>query len=420
VARHQLTAAELREANRQFREMIEQSPVGQLIVDPEGRVLFVNTSFATMLGYRADELVGRRWDELICSLWRNGDSTWFSATQLASLANSNTAHQVGAGVGKDGSHVLIEIACASIRYNELPCTLVATIDLTHQAEARAVELASRQRLRDLETQFHRLSRLLSANEIASAIAHELNQPLSAIVNNAQAVQRGMRTGRLSEQEIGEAMHSLAQEAIRAGEIVRNLRRLMCGDTTSFAPTSLRDLIHDVAQLCEPALQAHQIRLAWEVETALPEICLDRVAIQQVLVNLLQNAVDATVTGNPAERLIRLDARAGDDGVVIEVADLGCGLPARRNQLFDAYFTTKAHGIGLGLSICSRIVTSHGGQIWAEDNQPRGAVFRLCLPLTSEPHEARDKVHEDPDDDELGLHRRRRAGDVPLAATAVEI
>jgi two-component system, LuxR family, sensor kinase FixL len=230
----------------------------------------------------------------------------------------------------------------------------------------------------------RASRLTMLGEIAASLAHELNQPLAAIVSNAQAAQRFIATGRLNPIDLDEMLRDIAEQGTRAGEVIRRLRTWIDRDQPSRQPVSVNEVIRDVEHLIHSELIMRQVRLGTDFAEGLPAVVGDRVQLQQVIVNLVLNAVEAMHNGSPADRHVAIRTSRSDGDVLVEVADRGTGIRSDHlDRLFDAFFSTKPEGLGMGLRICSSIVRAHGGRIWAANNDEQGATFVFTLPIAQE-------------------------------------
>ncbi|NVM80020.1 PAS domain S-box-containing protein [Duganella sp. SG902] len=255
------------------------------------------------------------------------------------------------------------------------------------ALVRGVSLnITKRKLAELEVQQHQkevthLARVAMLGELSGALAHELNQPLTAILSNAQAARRYLARPAPPLDELGEIVDDIIAEDQRAGDIIQRLRRLFSKHEVPRQALDLRPLVGDVLRLLRNDLINHAVT----VEASLGEAALpvrgDPVQLQQVLINLLMNACDAMAATPPGERRITLRAQAaGADTVRLSVADRGGGIPDETlARIFDPFYTTKQRGMGLGLSICRNILTAHEGLLWAENQAGGGACFHLCLP-----------------------------------------
>jgi two-component system, LuxR family, sensor kinase FixL len=232
----------------------------------------------------------------------------------------------------------------------------------------------------LRRELAHMGRVTMLGELTASLAHELNQPLTAIVNNAAAGERFLASPEPPLQEVGEILADVAADAQRAGEVIRRLRSLLKKDTTHFLPLDLNEVLREVVALTQTdALIRHQ-PIELSLAPALPPVRGDRVQLQQVLLNLVLNGMEAMEAQAPAARQLRIQTLPAGPGVRVGVQDRGPGLPPDKLEtVFEAFFSTKASGMGMGLAISRSIVEAHGGRIWAENNPAGGATFWFSLP-----------------------------------------
>jgi PAS domain S-box-containing protein len=254
----------------------------------------------------------------------------------------------------------------------------ATIDITARKQA---ELEVQQQRGELA----HLSRVTMLGELSGSLAHELNQPLTAILSNAQAAQRFLAHDNADLNEVRDILADIVAEDKRAGEVIRRLRLLRKKGEMQHQPFDLNEAVREVLKLVRSDLVNQGVAAHTELAPALPAVNADRVQLQQVLLNLVMNACDA-MAGGPAgdHKLIIRTELAGDEGIRVSVADRGVGLaPDNLEKVFEPFFTTKVQGMGLGLSVCRTIITAHGGKLWAANNPERGATFHFTLPASTE-------------------------------------
>ena len=222
------------------------------------------------------------------------------------------------------------------------------------------------------------NRRIMLGELTSSLAHELNQPLGAILNNAEAGRVLVERSRLDRDEIREIFGDIIRDDVRAGEVIRKIRGMIKGQEMNFEPLAVGQLIQDVVDMARGSLSLNNIRMRLELGQALPPVLGDRVHLQQVLLNLLTNAVDAmheTPEKNLLLRAVEKDVRT----VEVSVVDSGPGVgPQAAERIFKPFYTTKPNGLGLGLSICRTLIEAHGGRIWAESRPAAGAAFSFSL------------------------------------------
>jgi PAS domain S-box-containing protein len=227
----------------------------------------------------------------------------------------------------------------------------------------------------------RVSRMTMLGEIAASLAHELNQPLAAILNNSQAAQRLMTTGRARPDDTMQILTDIADDCQRAGEVIWRLRGLLSREESARQPLSMNQVVHDVLHLLRSELITRRARMTMALGDSLPDVVADRIQLQQVLLNLALNALDAMSEHETADRHMVIATRCPGRFVQVDVRDHGPGIAHEHlGRLFDPFFTTKPSGLGMGLRICSSIVRSHGGRIWASNNADAGATFSFTVPV----------------------------------------
>ena len=253
----------------------------------------------------------------------------------------------------------------------------ATMDVTEQRRARTA-------LEKARDELARMARLTTMGELVASIAHEIRQPLAAIVINGAATLRWLNRDKPDLPEARDGVSRIVHDAGRAEEVIRGLRTLAQKSGPQLSPLDLTDTIQEVLTLTQGELQRQGVSARTELDPSGRQVVGDRIQLQQVLLNLLVNGVEAmsAVTDRPKVLTIRSEA-AGPAEVVVSVEDTGPGLdPATADRVFDPFFTTKANGLGLGLSICRSIIDAHGGRLWAEPRSPYGMAFRFTVPMAT--------------------------------------
>jgi C4-dicarboxylate-specific signal transduction histidine kinase len=218
-------------------------------------------------------------------------------------------------------------------------------------------------------------------ELAASIAHEVNQPLAAVVSNAEACLRWLDRGPPDLDAVRRSVEWVIDDGNRASEVIRRVRALANKTEIEKVPLDVNDVVREVITLVQRELTSHQVSLRMELAPTLPMILGDRVQLQQVMINLVMNGVEAMkpVTDRPRELSIR-SRQDETQQVLVSVTDCGVGISVEdANQLFNPFFTTKSSGMGMGLSICRSIVEAHGGRLWATRCEPRGALFQFTIP-----------------------------------------
>jgi C4-dicarboxylate-specific signal transduction histidine kinase len=278
-------------------------------------------------------------------------------------------------IAKDGSVIWIHSRGATVAgvdgvVNRVTGTYT---DITDRKEAEDA-------LKHANDAMVRMGRVTALAELTASIAHELNQPLAAIATNANTCLRWMESS-ASDDDLREALKDLVADSRRAGQIVRRTREMFANRSVSRAPTDLNGVIRNVVDLVRTRLRDAGVQLRLDLDESLPIIEADKVQVQQVVMNLMVNAVDAMLEGGARRRILSVQSRARDNGVLVSVSDTGSGLSASdAEQVFEPFYTTKTDGIGIGLAISRSIVEAHGGSIWASAGAGRGATFSFTLPI----------------------------------------
>jgi C4-dicarboxylate-specific signal transduction histidine kinase len=242
--------------------------------------------------------------------------------------------------------------------------------------------AAEQALTDARNELARAVRLASVGELAGSIIHEINQPLTGIIMSAEACLRWLERYPVESDEARKSAMRIIEQGRRATDVIAGLRSLVRDAPLKFAKVDINEAIEEVLRLSKGELERASVTLRSDFDRSLPNIQADRVQLQQVILNLVRNAVEAMVGVEGRRRVLIASSKKVNDHVAVTIADTGKGIdPANRERLFDALYTTKRSGLGLGLSICRKIVNVHGGCLWVEETKRHGATFAFVLPLS---------------------------------------
>jgi signal transduction histidine kinase len=259
------------------------------------------------------------------------------------------------------------------------------LDLTERKEAEENLRESERRYRASQAELAHVTRVTTLEELTASIAHEVNQPLSGISSNAEACLRWFDRGTPNLDAARRSVEWIINDCNRAGEVIQRVRALAKRTDIQKAPLHINDIVDEVISLVQREMFDHRVSLRKELASTLPMVFVDRIQLQQVIINLVINGIEAmqSVTDRPRELTIR-SRRDGEQQVLVTVKDGGVGIAAENaDRLFSAFFTTKPTGMGMGLSIGRSIIEAHGGRLWAEANLPHGAAFHFTLPLGQE-------------------------------------
>jgi PAS domain S-box-containing protein len=364
----------LLEAQRRYAMATAAGGIGVWHLDVVNQTVQVEGGLLASLGH-AESDVG---DQL---------ADWFallSPDDVGDVESRLNAHISGASpafeaefrmIAKDGSVVWIHSRGAAVdRVDGVVTRVTGTYtDITDRKEAEDA-------LKQANDAMVRMGRVTALAELTASIAHELNQPLAAIATNANTCLRWMNSA-ASDDDLRGALKDLVADSRRAGQIVRRTREMFANRSVSRAPTDLNDVIRNVVDVMRARLRDGGVQLELDLDDSLPIIEADKVQVQQVVMNLVLNAVDAMLEARTRPRILSMQSRAGDNGVMVSVRDTGSGLSASNaEQVFEPFYTTKTDGIGIGLAISRSIVEAHGGSIWASAEAGRGATFSFTLPI----------------------------------------
>jgi two-component system, LuxR family, sensor kinase FixL len=338
----------------------------------------INTGGADLLGAPASEIVGRDWVELMCG---ENERTRARLMLTSALGSGSSREREFSCLDASGEPRQIYWRCIGLRATPAgPARwLCSGIDVTERAEREQSAHVAQERLT-------RVARLATMGEMASGVAHELNQPLTAITTYARACERYLAMSNPDMQEVSEAVKEIGIEGLRAGEIIRRLRQMVRGDPSDErSPCEVNALIEELRSLLQSDARVHDSRLRISLSPNLPPVVANAVQLQQVVLNLVRNAFEALVDMPAGARDVQLTTQQGGDGnVEIRVADNGPGVaPTVADRLFHPFSTTKSTGTGLGLAISRTIVESHGGTIATQAAEPKGAIFTVRLPAAEE-------------------------------------
>jgi PAS domain S-box-containing protein len=373
---------DLQEREARIRRLVDSNIVGIVIWDIDGRIIDANQAFLDMVGYAREDLVsGRlRWTELTPAEWRDADELIIAELKAVGTLQPREKEYFR----KDGSRVPVLVARALFEWK--PDEGVSfVIDMTDRKRAEEKLRASERRLLDAQLELAHVTRVTTLGELTASIAHEVNQPLAAVVNAASACLRWLDSGAPNLDEARHAVDWIIKEGLRASEVIRRIRTLAKKTDIEKVPLDVNDLVREIIPLVQRQLMSHQVSLQMELAPALPAILGDRIQLQQVMINLVMNGIEAMqpITDRPRELVIRSHQ---DEAhlVLVTVTDSGAGIAAEHaDRLFNAFFTTKSSGMGMGLSICRSIVEAHGGRLWATANVPHGATFQFTLPVNTD-------------------------------------
>jgi two-component system sensor kinase FixL len=370
-ARSATAHAELAEREAHLRSILETIPEAMIVIDEGGLMRSFSHAAERLFGWRSEEVIGRNVNMLMPEPYRAQHDGYLERYYRTGERRIIGIGRVVVGERRDGSTFPMELAVGEMRGKSGRFFTGFIRDLTERQETET-------RLQELQSELVHVSRLTALGEMASALAHELNQPLAAIANYLQGSDELLTREPLPKDKLQAALAKASDQAVRAGEIIRRLREFVARGETERRPESLAKLIEEASALALVGAKEHGVSIRYAMDRKVDLVLADRVQIQQVVLNLIRNAVDA-MEDSPLRKLAISVRRSEGDQAEVSVADIGPGIgPEIADQLFQPFITTKRHGMGVGLSISRTIVEAHGGRLWAESNPEGGATFRFTL------------------------------------------
>src|SRR5262245_33553509 len=366
--------AAAREAH--LTSILDTVPDAMIVIDERGIMQSFSSAAERLFGYTAAEVVGRNVSLLMPSPYRESHDAYMERYLRTGERRIIGIGRVVVGERRDGSTFPMELAVGEMRSSSQRYFTGFIRDLTESQKTEA-------RLQELQAELVHISRLTAMGEMASTLAHELNQPLSAIANYMKGSRRLLEEN--SDERsvmLCDAVDKAADQALRAGQIIRRLRDFVARGESERRVESVKKLVEEASALALVGAKDQGVRVRFQFDSSVDLVLADKVQVQQVLLNLIRNAIEA-MEGCSKRELVISTEPAGEGMITISVADTGAGIaPEITSQLFQPFVTTKRHGMGVGLSISRTIVEGHGGQISCEPNPAGGTAFRLTLRAVS--------------------------------------
>jgi len=357
-----------------LRSILETVPDAMVVIDLHGTILQFSKAAERLFGWRADEVHGQNVRMLMPSPYRDQHDDYLKRYMATGERRIIGIGRVVVGQRRNGSTFPMELSVGEASSADRKLFTGFVRDLTERQQARA-------RMQELQDELLHVARLRSMGQMAAALAHELNQPLTATGNYVSAALRLLDGPAPDIEHLRRALRVASDQTQRSGDIIRRLRSYVARGDTTRRPEQLGVIVEESVALALVGLGDRGVTVKFALGSDLPPVIADRVQVQQVLLNLIRNAVEAME--HTEVRELSLGMALWDCMVAVSVADTGSGLPpAIEAQLFQPFVTTKADGMGIGLAVCRAIVEAHGGRLWCEPNPGGGTVFRFTLPTAA--------------------------------------
>jgi two-component system sensor kinase FixL len=376
VARN-ITAAKadrtaLLEREAHLRSVLDTIPDAMIVIDTRGIIQSFSATAEKQFGYSADEAIGQNVSVLMPQPYKDQHDGFLARYMATGERRIIGIGRLVVGQRKDGSTFPMELAVGEMRSGDRRFFTGFVRDITERAQTQ-------QRLQDLQAELIFMSRFTALGEMASTLAHELNQPLTAATSYLNGARRLLTGGQAQDIPTArDAIDSAAEQMLRAGQIIKRLREFVSRGESDRQPEDLRKLIEEASALALVGVKQTGTHVSFDFDAGTDMVLVDKIQIQQVILNLMRNGIEA-MEKSARRELVVATRMSGLDAMEIAISDTGSGIaPEIAEKLFQPFVTTKRQGMGVGLSISRTIVEAHGGQLWAEPNPGGGTVFRMTL------------------------------------------
>jgi two-component system, LuxR family, sensor kinase FixL len=370
--RYHENVASLKSREAHLQSVLDTVPDATVVIDEAGIMQSFNAAAIRLFGYTEAEAVGKNVSMLMPTPYREGHDGYIHRYLTTGERRIIGIDRVVTGQRKDGSTFPMKLAVGEVRYEGRRHFTGFIRDLTERQ-------ATEHQLSELQSELARLSRLTAMGEMASTLAHEMNQPLSAIANYLQGSMRLLQgLDQPNAKKVSDALGETTKLTLRAGDIIRRLREFVARGDTDKRPENINRLVEEASALALVGAREQGVKVVFRWEPNVDPVLVDKVQVQQVLLNLIRNAIEAMQNSERKELIVKTGL--SENGMIeISVVDTGCGIDKEiAPRLFQPFVTSKPAGMGVGLSISRRIIEAHGGELWAEPNPGGGTRFRFTL------------------------------------------
>jgi PAS domain S-box-containing protein len=371
--------SERRYSEEKYRVVVEAASDAVVCTDESGAILLANPATTRVFGYESAELIGKPLTVLMPEFLRKLHESGFKRYLATGQRHINWQGTELTGLRKNGQAFPVEISFGEVAADGHRIFTGFVRDITDRKQAEELRAS----LHAAQVELARVSRLTTMGELAASIAHEVNQPLTAVTNNANACLRLLANHNLAPEALRQALEEIVADGTRASAVIARIRGFMKKTPSEKSMVDINDVIQEVLALARRELSENRVLLESQLTRSLPLVLADRVQLQQVLLNLIMNGIEAMVVVADRSRLLWVQSQVNQSGdVLVEVRDSGTGLHSEADRFFAPFFTTKANGLGMGLPISRSLIERHGGRLWARPNSPHGAVFSFTLPVAA--------------------------------------
>jgi PAS domain S-box-containing protein len=370
-------------SEERHRVVVETASDAVISLDESSAILLANPATTRIFGYDPAELIGKPLTMLMPEFLRKLHEAGFKRYLATGQRHINWQGTELIGLRKNGQEFPVEVSFGELSKDGHRVFTGFIRDISERKQAEEMRKQAQKAIQTMQAELARVSRLTTMGELAASIAHEVNQPLTAVNNNSNACLRLLANQNLQPDVLRRALEEIVADGTRASAIIARIRALIKKAPAEKNSLDVNEVIGEVLAMMGHGFEENRILLQSELAEALPPVLGDRVQLQQVLLNLIMNGVEAMTAIIDRPRLLWVQSRIDESGdVLIAVRDSGTGLGLEADRVFTPFFTTKANGMGMGLSISRSLIEGHGGRLWAAPNSPHGAVFSFTLPITA--------------------------------------
>jgi PAS domain S-box-containing protein len=371
--------SERRYIEQRYRVMVETASDAVICIDERGAILLANPATTKVFGYDPADLIGKPLTTLMPEYLRKVHEDGFRRYSATGQRHINWQGTELTGLRKNGQEFPVEISFGELTADGHRIFTGFVRDISERKQAEELRAS----LHATQLELAQVSRLTTMGELAASIAHEVNQPLTAVTNNANACLRLLARRNLDPEVLRRALEEIVADGTRASAVIARIRAFIKKTPAERKELDINDVIQEVLALARRELSENRVLLELELTKTLPLVLVDRVQLQQVLLNLIMNGIEAMTAVTDRRRMLWVQSQVGEAGdVLVAVRDSGSGLGSEGDEVFTPFFTTKANGMGMGLPISRSLIEGQGGRLWSSPNSPHGAIFSFTLPAAA--------------------------------------